>query len=109
MFRKKRGVRSLASALGVKPRTLSGGTKIRANVLSIEKSSWTYTIRKTRSDAISDKDKEMADNFWLNPENSRPSCNKNDTKRFEWDQHCIRNICHMYMKQFKPRIREIVP
>ena len=78
---KKRGVKKLAGILGVKPRTLTGGRKIRAKVLQTEKSSWTYIMRKTRSDAISDEVKDLAYKFWLNPENSRPACNKNDTKR----------------------------
>lgn len=38
-------------------------------------------MRTTRSDAISDEVKDLAYKFWLNPENSRPACNKNDTKR----------------------------
>ena len=80
-IKKKRGIKSLAGILGVKPRTLAGGSKIREKVLDTEKSSWTYTIRKTRSDAIFEDVKNLAYKFWLNPENSRPSCNKNDTKR----------------------------
>ncbi|CAC5406462.1 unnamed protein product [Mytilus coruscus] len=46
-----------------------------------EKSSWTYTSRKTRYDAMSEDEKKTVYDFWLFPSISRPSRNKKDIKR----------------------------
>ncbi|VDI57901.1 Hypothetical predicted protein [Mytilus galloprovincialis] len=73
--------KKLASKLEVPIRRLSGGKRIRTNVLRSEQSCWTITKRKVRSDAISDEDKRLAYNFWLSTEISRPTGNKKDVKR----------------------------
>ena len=63
-------------------------------MLKSEKSSWTYTERKTRSNALSTKNRELFYNFWLNPDISRPTGNKADIKRVRLDA----NVYSTHMK-----------
>jgi len=42
---------------------------------------WKLTKRKTRSNAISDQDKQLAQDFWSSPGISRATGNKKDIKR----------------------------
>ncbi|KAJ8311323.1 hypothetical protein KUTeg_010678 [Tegillarca granosa] len=49
--------KKVARILGLPIRRLSGGKAIRTRVLSSAKSSWTHTDRKTRSDSLSEQDK----------------------------------------------------
>lgn len=71
----------LARKLGLPRRRVSGGQRVRATVLTSEKSCWTYTNRKTRHDALSENTKKLVYDFWMAPDNSRPSPNKADVKR----------------------------
>lgn len=71
----------LAKRLGITPRRLRGGKRIRHAVLTGEKSCFELTVRKTRSDKIPDEVKKSAYEFWLSPENTRTTGNKNDIKR----------------------------
>ena len=71
----------MSKLLGVPVRRLRGGKRIRTEVLKTDASCWDYTKRKTRQDAISAEVKQLAYDFWLSPENSRPSGNKKDIKR----------------------------
>ncbi|CAG2192156.1 unnamed protein product [Mytilus edulis] len=71
----------VARNLGLPAKTLAKGRKSRTRVLQTEKSSWTYTLRKSRSDAMSEDEKKTAYNFWLSPSISRPTGNKKDIKR----------------------------
>ena len=57
------------------------GKKIRTKVLTTENASWTNTSRKTRCDALSDDLKKTIYDFWISPENARPTANKKDIKR----------------------------
>ncbi|KAJ8305086.1 hypothetical protein KUTeg_017364 [Tegillarca granosa] len=77
-----------ARILGLPIRRLSGGKAIRTRFLSSAKSSWTHTDKKTRSDSLSEQDKKLAYNFWLLPDNSRPTCNKRDVKRVHIGPKC---------------------
>jgi hypothetical protein len=47
----------------------------------LPKSCWTFIERKTRNECISNEIRKLAYNFWIDPNNSRPSGNKNDMKR----------------------------
>lgn len=60
---------------------ISGGRKVRTQIFTSYESCVKYVQRKTRSDAISNDTKKLVHNFWLDPDNSRPSPNKNDIKR----------------------------
>ncbi|VDI61408.1 Hypothetical predicted protein, partial [Mytilus galloprovincialis] len=55
--------------------------RIRIKVLTTEVSAWTFTSRKTRSDAVSEDIKRKIYEYWISPDNSRPTANKNDIKR----------------------------
>ncbi|CAC5406489.1 unnamed protein product [Mytilus coruscus] len=70
-----------ARKLGLHPRRLSGGQRIRTSILRSEKSCYEFTKRKTRSDITSDELKKQAYNFWISPVVSRTSSNKTDVKR----------------------------
>lgn len=60
---------------------LFSGKRIRTKVLTTENASWTYTSRKTKSDALSDDLKKTIYDFWISPENARSTANKQDIKR----------------------------
>ena len=71
----------LANRLGVSVKRVSGGQRLRTKVMKSETSCWEYTKRKTRCDAIDDSLKEKIYKFWMSPQISRPTGNKNDVKR----------------------------
>ncbi|CAC5382995.1 unnamed protein product [Mytilus coruscus] len=73
--------KKLARKLGLPVRRVSRGHAIRTRILKSEKSSWTYTNRKTRSDAITPDTKKRIYEFWCKPGISRPTGNKADIKR----------------------------
>ncbi|CAC5405734.1 unnamed protein product [Mytilus coruscus] len=70
----------VARNLGLPAKTLAKGRRSRTSVLQTEKSSWTYTSRKTKSDAMSEDEKKTVYEFWLSPSISRPT-GKKDIKR----------------------------
>ncbi|CAG2234147.1 unnamed protein product [Mytilus edulis] len=70
-----------ARKLGLHPRRLSGGKRIRTSVFRSEKSCYEFTKRKTRSDITPDITKKQAYDFWISPMVSRTSPNKTDVKR----------------------------
>ncbi|CAC5378625.1 unnamed protein product [Mytilus coruscus] len=61
--------KKLARKLGLPVRRVSRGHAIRTRILKSEKSSWTYTNRKTRSDAITPDTKKRIYEFWCKPGN----------------------------------------
>ncbi|CAC5401985.1 unnamed protein product [Mytilus coruscus] len=71
----------LGKKIGLPVKRISGGKNVRAKILSSEESCWKYIQRKTRKNAISHEIKKIAYDFWLHPDNSRPSPNKTDIKR----------------------------
>jgi len=71
----------LAKKIGLPLKRISGGRKVRTQIFTSDESCFKYVQRKTRSDAISNDTKKLVHNFWLDPDNSRPSPNKNDIKR----------------------------
>ena len=79
--KKSRSKSSLAKKLGLPVRRISKGYRVRTKILHSEASSFDYTKRKTRSDALSDDNKKLIHDFWCAPENSHPTGNKNDVKR----------------------------
>ncbi|CAC5399190.1 unnamed protein product [Mytilus coruscus] len=78
---KERKKTLLSRKLGLPLKRISKGKRVRTQIFTSEKSCWTYIERKTRKDAITDDVKKIAYNFWTDPNTSRPSGNKNDTKR----------------------------
>ena len=60
---------------GLTLRRISGGKRIRTSVLKDEKSCLQITMRKTRSDAVSEADKKIAYEFWCSPNSSRRTGN----------------------------------
>ena len=73
--------RVIAKKIGLKPRRLFGGKRIRTQILKSEKSCFEITKRKTRSDAVSEDTKKTVFDFWCSPSISRTSSNKKDVKR----------------------------
>lgn len=73
--------RNIAKILGLKPRRLFGGKRIRTQILKTEKPCFEITKRKTRSDAVSENVKRTVFDFWCSPSVSRTSSNKKDIKR----------------------------
>ncbi|CAG2251770.1 MAO [Mytilus edulis] len=71
----------LSKKLGFNVRRMSQGKRIRTKVLTTEVSAWTFTSRKTRSDALSEDIKRKIYEYWISPDNSPPTANKNDIKR----------------------------
>lgn len=78
---KTKCVTKLAAKLGIDRRKLYNGKRVRTAVVRSEKSVFEYTKRKTRSDTTQEHIKKIAFDFWLRPEVSRTSNNKNDVKR----------------------------
>ncbi|VDI71490.1 Hypothetical predicted protein [Mytilus galloprovincialis] len=73
--------KKLTRKLGLPVRRVSRGHAIRTRILKSKKSSWTYTNRKTRSDAITPDTKKRIYEFWCKPGISRPTGNKANIKR----------------------------
>ncbi|CAG2187336.1 unnamed protein product [Mytilus edulis] len=72
---------SLAKKLGVPARRISSGFTLRNKISKTLSSSYVYTKRKVRTDALSDANKNLIHDFWCSSENSHPTGNKNDVKR----------------------------
>ncbi|XP_062578884.1 uncharacterized protein LOC134240823 [Saccostrea cucullata] len=79
--KESRSKSSLAKKLGLPVRRISKAYVVRNKIFHSESSSFTYTKRKTRSDALSDENRKLIYEFWCAPENSHPTGNKNDVKR----------------------------
>ncbi len=78
---KAKCIRRLSDKFQLPVRRISGGKRIRTKNLKSEKSCWTVTERKTRSDAIPEETKHACYQYWLSPGTSRPTGNKSDIKR----------------------------
>lgn len=71
---------NLSKKLGLTPRRISGGQRVRQSVL--ETDCFHLTKRKVRKDALSKADLKKIYDFWVSPGISRPTGNKADIKRF---------------------------
>lgn len=71
----------LAKKIGLPLKRMSTGKRVRTQIFTSEKSCWTFIEKKTRNDCTSDEIRQLSYNFWNDPNNSRPSDNKNDMKR----------------------------
>ena len=71
----------IAKRLNINRGRVSKGFQHRTKILRGEKQCWTYTERRTRSDALSTEVRKLAHNFWGGPEVSRRTGNKKDTIR----------------------------
>lgn len=89
----KKQKKTLAKVLGVKRRTLTAGSRLRAHIMKSESSSWRLTLKKNRNNNIPDAHKRVAYDFWLNSGNSRPTGNKKDVKRERLDTRVY--VSHM--------------
>ena len=70
----------IAKRLNINRKRIVNANAHRAKVLSSEESCWTLTKRHTRSDAISEKDRKLAHDFWASPLVSRVSPHKTDAE-----------------------------
>ena len=57
---------------------------LRKKIPTSAKSCWTYTERKTRSDAIRTEHRKLAHKFWSSPEISRTKPDKKNFVRIRW-------------------------
>ena len=73
--------KSLSEALNINRRRVAMSVTQNKNVFCDKDALWKLTKRKTRSDAISEEVKQIAQDFWSSPEISRPTGNKKDIKR----------------------------
>lgn len=78
---KSKCIKRLSNELELPIRRISGGKRIRTQVLKSEKSCWAVTVRKTRKDAIDERLKRDIYQFWASPGISRPTGYKQDVKR----------------------------
>ena len=79
---KASGLTSAAStAFGINWRRIAQSIQKRASQLANWESAWMYMHRKTRSDALSERERTLAFEFWASPGNSRPTGSKSDVKR----------------------------
>ena len=72
---------NLSSKLGIRPRRIAGGKRLRDKIIVSEKFAFQFTSRKKRKDAISEESKKIIYDFWKSPQISRPTGNKKDMKR----------------------------
>ena len=68
----------VAKQLNINRKSVTRAGKLRDKVLKSEKACWTYTERRTRSDAISKEDRKIAHDFWASPNISRISPQKSE-------------------------------
>lgn len=73
--------KSLAQALNINRRRIALSVKQETTVLCDKDALWALTKRRTRSDAIPDEHKKLAQEFWSSPGISRTTGNKKDVKR----------------------------
>jgi hypothetical protein len=71
---------NLSKKLGLTPRRISGGQRVRTSVL--ETDCFFLTTRTVRKDAVSKADQTKIYYFWISPGISRPTGNKANIKRF---------------------------
>lgn len=71
----------LAQKLGVEPRRMACGKRVRTRILVNEESSWKLTLKRTRSNKISEEIKKSVYEFWLSSGVSRPTGCKKHVKR----------------------------
>ena len=69
----------VAKKLNINRRHMTKGFQRRNRILRGNKHCWTYTERRTRSDAILAEDWKLAHEFWTSPEVSRRTGNKKDS------------------------------
>jgi hypothetical protein len=82
----------IAMKIGLPLKRLSTVKRVLTQIFTSEKSCWTFIGRKTRNDCISDEIRKLAYNFWIDPNNSRPSGNKNDMKRVRIDPQSVATV-----------------
>ena len=74
----------LSEALNINHRRVAMSVVQSTSVLCDKEALWKLTKRKTHSDAISDHDKQLAQDFWSSPGVSRTTGNKKDKAGACW-------------------------
>lgn len=77
----KRMKNKVSKMLNINRKRVGRAYSHRKKVLTSKKSCWTYTERKTRSDAIPTEHRKLAYEFWASPDVSRTTPNKRDIVR----------------------------
>ncbi|CAG2219778.1 unnamed protein product [Mytilus edulis] len=100
--------------LGLNNKRLSRGRQHRASVLQSDNASWSFTKRKTRSDALNDINKKLVYDFWISPGMSRPTGNKNDIKRMrtgpkQFVSHAVYVLESIFRFQGKKSVYQNLP
>ena len=80
-IKKKRLKTKVAKLLRINRKRISNASNHRTKVLRSKESCWSFTERKTRSDAIPTEHRKLAHDFWASPEISRTMPNKKDIVR----------------------------
>ena len=78
---KRRMKSKVSRLLGINRKRVSNAFKHRQKVLRSKKSCWTYTERRTRSDAIPAEHRKLPYDFWASPAISRTTPDKKDIVR----------------------------
>lgn len=73
--------KSLAQVLNINRRRIAMSVGQETTLLCDKEALWALTKRQTRSDAIPDDHKKLAQDFWCSPGISRTTGNKKDVKR----------------------------
>lgn len=73
--------KSLAQALNINRRRIAMSVGQETTALCDKDTLWALTKRRTRSDAIPDEHKKVAQDFWSSPGISRTTGNKRDMMR----------------------------
>ena len=77
----KRMKTKVSKMLNMNRKRISKASNHRMKVLKSKKSCWTYTERRTRSDAVPTEHRKLAHGFWASPDISRTTPNKKDIVR----------------------------
>ena len=77
----KRMKTKVSKMLNINRKRISKASNHRIKVLKSKKSCWTYTERRTRTDAVPTEHCKLAHDFWASPDISQTTPNKKDIVR----------------------------
>ena len=93
-----RAKRSLSRIVGIGRRVVGKAVKDCGEIMSGERRSWLYFERKTRSDAVSDEDRQLVSTYWVY-ETSRPTGDKKEIIKKQTGKHqYISHVKHVLEK-----------
>ena len=93
----------VAKRLGMRKSRVTGGFKRRTTTFESEKACYTETKRRVRRDRISEETKLLVYDWWISPENSRPTGNKSDIKKKRVGLRLTYRTQYMYLKSHKQK------